>query len=81
MLKPVMAYLHSSGFISTLFIDDILLIGGSELECVGNSKILSFFFSEVGVCHTSRLVGSKVHSYCHGVIHAGEERKNLGTGH
>lgn len=53
MLKPVMARLHSSGFISTLFIDDILLIGGSELEFVGNGKTSShIFFGGLGLSST-----------------------------
>ena len=64
MLKPVMAYLHSSGFISTIFINDILLIGGSELECVGNSKISShFFFRRLGfVIHSVKSVLRSTHT-------------------
>lgn len=38
LLKPVMAQLHRLGFLSTIFIDDTLLFGDSEKECVQNVK-------------------------------------------
>ena len=44
LLKPVMAHLHMLGFVSTVFIDDTLLMGDSENECVQNVKSLLALF-------------------------------------
>ena len=48
LLKPVMAQLHRWGFISTIFIDDTLLMGDSELECVQNVKASLCLFEKLG---------------------------------
>ena len=48
ILKPVMTYLHQLGFISTIFIDDTLLMGDSELECIRNVKASLDIFQKLG---------------------------------
>ena len=48
LLKPVMAHLHMLGFVSTIFIDDTLLMGDSERECVQNVKSLLALFKSLG---------------------------------
>ena len=57
ILKPVMAYLHQLGFISTIFIDDTLLMGDSELECVRNVLASLDIFQRLGfVIHPTKSV-------------------------
>ena len=48
LLKPVMAHLHMLGFVSTIFIDDTLLMGDSEKECVQNVKSSLALFKSLG---------------------------------
>ena len=43
-----MAHLHMLGFVSTIFIDDTLLIGESEEECVQNVKSSLSLFRSLG---------------------------------
>ena len=57
ILKPVMTYLHQLGFISTIFIDDTLLMGDSELECVKNVHASLDIFHKLGfVIHPTKSV-------------------------
>ena len=59
LLKPVMAQLHRWGFISTIFIDDTLLMGDSELECVQNVKASLCLFEKLGfVIHPEKIRSS-----------------------
>ena len=48
LLKPVMAHLHKLGFVSTIFIDDTLLIASSEFECIRNVKASLQLFERLG---------------------------------
>lgn len=48
LLKPMMAHLHMLGFVSTIFIDDTLLMGDSEEECVQNVKSSLALFESLG---------------------------------
>ena len=62
LLKPVMAQLHRWGFISTIFIDDTLLMGDSELECVQNMKASLCLFEKLGfVIHPEKSVLAPTH--------------------
>ena len=62
LLKPVMAQLHRWGFISTIFIDDTLLMGDSELECVQNVKVSLCLFEKLGfVIHLEKSVLAPTH--------------------
>ena len=62
LLKPVMAQLHRRGFISTIFIDDTLLMGDSELECVQNVKASLCLFEKLGfVIHPEKSVLAPTH--------------------
>ena len=62
LLKPVMAQLHRWGFISTIFIDDTLLMGDSELECVQNVKASLCLFEKLGfVIHPEKSVLAPTH--------------------
>ena len=73
LLKPVMAFLHQLGFISTIFIDDSLLIGDSELDCVRNIKASLDIFQRLGfVIHPvkSELVPSHSVTYLGFVINS-----------
>ena len=57
LLKPAMAHLHMLGFVSTIFIDDTLLIGESEEECVQNVKSSLSLFRSLGfVVHPEKSV-------------------------
>ena len=57
LLKPVMAHLHMLGFVSTIFIDDTLLMGDSEEECVQNVKQSLALFQKLGfVVHPEKSV-------------------------
>ena len=53
-----MARLHRLGlYLSTIFIDDTLLLGDSELECVRNAKASLELFEKVGfVVHPEKSV-------------------------
>ena len=48
LLKPVMAQLHLMGFISTIFIDDTLLIGETYEECKKNVQVSLELFQSLG---------------------------------
>ena len=62
LLKPVMAQLHRWGFISTIFFDDTLLMGDSELECVQNVKASLCLFEKLGfVIHPEKSVLAPTH--------------------
>ena len=57
LLKPAMAHLHMLGFVATIFIDDTLLIGESEEECVQNVKSSLSLFRSLGfVVHPEKSV-------------------------
>ena len=57
ILKPVMAYLHQLGFVSTIFIDDTLLMGDSKQECIRNVRTSMTLFHKLGfVVHPSKSV-------------------------
>ena len=57
ILKPVMAYLHQKGFISTIFIDDTLLMGDSEFECIRNVQASLDIFQKLGfVIHPTKSI-------------------------
>ena len=57
LLKPAMAHLHMLGFVSTIFIDDTLLNGESEEECVQNVKSSLSLFRSLGfVVHPEKSV-------------------------
>ena len=57
LLKPVMAYLHVLSFVSTIFIDDTLLMGDSEKEGVQNIKSSLALFKSLGfVVHPTKSV-------------------------
>ena len=57
ILKPVMSHLHSLGYISTIFIDDTLLIGDSELECLRNVNASMDVFQRLGfVVHPEKSI-------------------------
>ena len=43
-----MAHLHRLGYHSTIFIDDTLLLGNSEEECVRNVKLSFEVFEKLG---------------------------------
>ena len=63
LLKPVMAHLHKLGFISTIFIDDTLLIASSELECARNVKASLQLFERLGFAvHPVKSVLTPSHS-------------------
>ncbi|GFO26946.1 Pol polyprotein [Plakobranchus ocellatus] len=70
LLKPLFASLRKKGHISTFFIDDLLLIGHTELECVRNVCDTISLFSRTGfVVHPEKSMcePSKVIQYL-GVI-------------
>ena len=52
-----MAHLHRLGYLSTIFIDDTLLLGDSEVECVRNVKASLELFEKLGfVVHPEKSV-------------------------
>ena len=58
-----MAHLHKLGFISTIFIDDTLLIASSELECARNVKASLQLFERLGFAvHPVKSVLTPSHS-------------------
>lgn len=62
LLKPVMAHLHKLGFISTIFIDDSLLIAHSEIECIQNVTASLALFELLGfVIHPVKSVLKPTH--------------------
>ena len=62
LFKPVMAQRHRWGFISTIFIDNTLLMGDSELECVQNVKASLCLFEKLGfVIHLEKSVLAPTH--------------------
>ena len=81
LLKPVMAQLHWWGFISTIFIDDTLLMGDdSELECVQNVKASLCLFEKLGfVIHPEKSVLGIWNKFSRHDCHSyeREKRKNL----
>ena len=57
LLKPVMAHFHMLSFVSTIFIDDTLLMGDSEKEGVQNVKSSLALFKSLGfVVHPTKSV-------------------------
>lgn len=48
LLKPVIRYLRSSGFMSVLYLDDFLCIGSSYQECCHNVNTTKNFLSSLG---------------------------------
>ena len=57
LLKPVMAYLHRLGFMSTSFIDDTLLVGLSKEECLLNVQQTMYVLQRLGfVIHPEKSV-------------------------
>ena len=63
LLKPVMAALHRRGFISTIFIDNTLVIGLSELECIRNIKASLELLGTLGfVVHPCKSVLTSSHT-------------------
>ena len=85
LLKPVTAYLHSCGFISTNFSDDTLSTGNSELERVRNVKKLDIFRKLGLVIHPVKSIllsrfWNKLRANDGGTL-AWEEGTNLGTVH
>ena len=57
LLKPVMAYLHQSGFLSTVFIDDTMLFGNTVEECIKNVISSLNLFEKLGfVVHPEKSV-------------------------
>ena len=58
-----MAHLHKLGFVSTIFIDDTLLIASSEFECIRNVKASLQLFERLGfVVHPLKSVLTPSHS-------------------
>ena len=63
-LKPVMAHLDMLGFVSTIFIDDTLLMGNSEKGCVQNMKNTLALFKSLGfVVHPNKSVLIPSHKF------------------
>ena len=57
LLKPVFSFLRSKGHISTSFLDDSLLIGNTERECVENIRDTLVIFDTLGfVVHPEKYV-------------------------
>lgn len=48
LLKPVLTYLRGQGFISTLYLDDFLLLGHSYQECLKNVTATIEILSKLG---------------------------------
>ena len=67
LLRPVMAPLHHLGrYLSTIFIDDTLLLGDSEAECIRNAKASLELFEKLGfVVHPEKLVLKPTQSITH----------------
>ena len=62
LLKPVMAALHRQGFGLTVFVDDTLVIGLSELECIQNIKASLELLEKLGfVVHLGKSVLTPSH--------------------
>ena len=58
-----MAHLHKLWFISTIFIDDTVLIASSELECIRNVKVPLQLFERLGLnVHPVKSVLTPSHS-------------------
>ena len=71
--KPVMAHLHRLGYLSIIFIDDTLLLGDSEVECVRNVKMSLGLFEKLGfVVHPEKSVLKPTQSitYLDSVLHS-----------
>ena len=57
LLKPVIAHFHRLSFVSTIFIDDTLLMGDSEKKSVQNVKSSLALFKSLGfVVHPTKSV-------------------------
>ena len=68
-----MAHLHRLGYLSIIFIDDTLLLGDSEVECVRNVKMSLGLFEKLGfVVHPEKSVLKPTHSitYLGFVLHS-----------
>lgn len=48
LMRPVMQYLRSQGFISVIYLDDLFLIGHSYLECKNNFLITKQLLESLG---------------------------------
>lgn len=48
LMKPVVKLLRSAGYLSTLYLDDFLLIGRQYNDCLDNIKITGQFLSALG---------------------------------
>ena len=47
-MKPVIAYLRKRGFLSVIYLDDILVIGDSFSECQENVRVTCSLLKELG---------------------------------
>ena len=57
LLKPVFATLRGKGHVSTAFLDDSLLLGESEQECIDNVQDTLDWLRRLGfIIHPSKLV-------------------------
>nr|UUG47262.1 ORF49 [Bracoviriform inaniti] len=66
LMKPVMGYLRSQGWLSTIHLDDLLLFGESKTACKPNVKVTEELFSSLGlVINTKKscLISRKVASF------------------
>lgn len=66
LLKPILQYLRSSGFLSVAYLDDILCIGKSYEECISNINTTKNLLQSLGfVINTtkSNLVPSNICQY------------------
>jgi len=74
LLKPVMAHFHMFSFVSTIFTDDILLMGDSEKECVQNVKSLLALFKSLGFAvHPTKSVLIPSHK----IIYLGSDSQSM----
>lgn len=66
LMKPVVSYLREKGFMSTLYLDDFLLIANSKQECLLNVNTTLEFLERLGLIVSykkSELIPSKVVKY------------------
>ncbi len=71
LMKPVMGYLRSQGWLSTIHLDDLLLFGESKTACKPNVKVTEELFSSLGlVINTKKscLISRKVASFWGGRV-------------
>jgi Reverse transcriptase (RNA-dependent DNA polymerase). len=48
LMKPVISYLRKQGFLSVIYLDDILLLGNSYENCIRNIKMTCSVLEELG---------------------------------